>query len=72
MAQQSIGVARLNEWLVAKGVSLARLCADLNIHPLTPYQWRRGQKPSLVLAVRIEQYTDGAVPCSTWLDVVQS
>jgi hypothetical protein len=69
MSKQSKGATALNEWLVANKVSITRLCADLGIHALTPVGWRRGKKPSLTLAVKIEKYTCGCVPCSSWIDV---
>lgn len=72
MGKQTDQAAHLTEWLVANNVSLARLCADIKIHPLTPYQWRRGKRPTLAVAVKIEKYTEGAVPCGSWIAEVGS
>jgi hypothetical protein len=72
MTKQIDQAARLTEWLKANKVSLARLCADIEIHPLTPYQWRRGKRPTLAVAVKIEKYTEGAVPCGSWIAEVGS
>lgn len=72
MKKQNEGAARLETWLDANDISLARLCADIEVHPLTPYQWRRGQRPTLAAAVKIERYTSGAVPCASWMTEVSS
>ena len=72
MTKQTDQAAHLTKWLVANNVSVARFCADIEIHPLTPYQWRRGQKPTLAVAVKIEKYTAGAVSCASWAAEVAS
>jgi plasmid maintenance system antidote protein VapI len=43
------------------------LAARLDVHPSRLSQLKRGDKPSLDLAVKIERETDGYVNVNSWL-----
>jgi transcriptional regulator with XRE-family HTH domain len=57
----------LSKWLDAAGISRDELATRLNVsRPYVDMMCRGGRRPSLELAVAIEELTHGEVPASVW------
>ncbi len=54
-------------WMAERKLSVEQLAAILNVDRATIYGWRRGSRPpSLRMAIRISQLTDGEVSAESW------
>lgn len=58
----------LNRWMLKHGVTVRGLAESLGCCTQIVHYWRNGQQlPSLVYAFKLEKFTKGAVPVSSWL-----
>jgi len=65
----SNGARRLLAWRSARGLSQQRASAALDVQQSRLSEYELGKRrPSLITAARIEQRTEGVVPCSAWLE----
>lgn len=58
----------LKAWLEANKISVAKLARMLDANNAGVWKWYNGLfTPSLMVAIRLEIITEGAVPCHSWM-----
>lgn len=57
----------LKIWLEANNISVRMLSKKLEVNQSGVWRWYNGETfPHLLIALKLEEFTQGAVPCSLW------
>lgn len=64
---------KLKQWLKKEGMSIYSFAAMIGIDYFTARRYVANERaPVLVIAIIIEEFTHGQVPCSSWFDLAIS
>lgn len=71
--KNSLAVRDLIDWLCQNKISLYALAKMAKTHYTTIWKLANGDHPpSLETALKIEEITDGSVPCRSWITAIQT